>query len=500
MKKNLPKFLLFILIFGVVWGLSDVSAQSLTGRYDRYLTPNDLNEALKNLNSKFPGKTQLHALAVSPGKQKLTILEIGPEAGKDRKTLPAVFVVGNMEGNVPVSSMAALFLADQVLNTTGYAEELTWYILPCGNPDGLKHFFNKPLNMDTRNGLPVNDDMDDQVDEDGFNDLDGDGYITRMRMKDPQGTMLVMSNDKRMMRKADPLKEEQGVYKMFSEGLDDDGDGKYNEDGTGGINIGLNFPHLFQPFKPTTGLWPGCTDESFQIFKFVFEHPGIAMTMSFGSTNFCMVPPKGGRSSGVDMDKIKVPERMAEMINADPDRTYSMKEIMELVKPMLPPGMEVTESMIASFMGLGAVVNPLKEDLAIYKELADKYKEYLKEKGMTGDRLEAASAKDGSFELWSYYQLGVHTFSMDLWTLPKVKEEKKEKSGITVEKLESMTSDEFLALGEEKIAAFLKESGAPDQYKASSVIAMVEGGSVSPEQMAQMMKSMPKPKDEKGDI
>ena len=60
-----------------------------------------------------------------------------------------------------------------------------------------------------------------------------------------------------------------------------------------------------------------------------------------------------------------------------------------------------------------------------------------------------------------------------------------------------MSSEDFIALGEEKIAIFLKESGAPDHFKAESVIKMVESGQVSPKQMAGMMKDMPKPKDEK---
>ncbi|MCK7536579.1 MAG: hypothetical protein MZV63_39155 [Marinilabiliales bacterium] len=48
----------------------------------------------------------------------------------------------------------------------------------------------------------------------------------------------------------------------------------------------------------------------------------------------------------------------------DVSRTYTMDEIIELVQPMMPPGMTADESMIASFLGLGAVVNPMQEDLA----------------------------------------------------------------------------------------------------------------------------------------
>lgn len=484
--------------FMVVFGVNQLYAQKTINNYDQYHTPEDINGLLIKFNKQFPDNTYLHNLAVTPGNRKLLLLEIGPEVGKSAQNLPAVLVVGNMEGTVPISSEAAIYLADLILSKPDVSKNLTWYILPCGNPDAAMFYFNKPLRMDSRNALPHNDDMDEQVDEDDFNDLDGNGIITQMRVEDPNGEWILLEGDPRIMKKADYSKGEKGKYKLYTEGLDDDGDGKYNEDVPGGVNVGINFPHLFKPFTKTGGVWPGSVDESFQIMKFVFEHPELALTINFGSTNFCMLPPKGGRKGEVDMDKLKIPERFASWFNADPEKTYTMKEVIEMVKPMIPQGIEVNESMVASFLGLGAVVNPLQEDLTFYKELSEKYKEYLKKQGAEPKRLEPSRAKDGSFELWSYYHLGIPTFSMDFWTLPEVKEEKKESSGLTLEKLEKMTDDEFLALGEEKIDAFLKETGAPAQYKAAMVINMVKGGKMNAKQIAGMLKKMPKPKDTKG--
>ena len=111
--------------------------------------------------------------------------------------------------------------------------------------------------------LQVNDDQDDQTNEDGYNDLDGNGLITMMRVKSPEGEWLPVTSDPRLMKKADPSKGEKGIYKLYSEGIDDDKDGKYNEDGPGGTNVGLNFPHLFKFFTPENGLFPGSSPEAF---------------------------------------------------------------------------------------------------------------------------------------------------------------------------------------------------------------------------------------------
>ena len=165
---------------------------------------------------------------------------------------------------------------------------------------------------------------------------------------------------------------------------------------------------------------------------------------------------------------------------------------------MAPPGFEITESVVASFLGLGAVVNPLEDDVKLYKELSERYKEFLKAAKLDGKRLEPAQARDGSPELWSYYHLGVPTFSMDLWTPPESADESKEKTGITADTLEAMTGEAFVALGEAKIEAFLKEVGAPPDIKAADLIAGVKGGQMTPKQMAGMLRQMPKPKSGEG--
>ena len=475
---------------------TEVSAQQ-SSEEARYHNPTEVNQILDELNKANRNNTKVHTLTRSPGGKDLKMIEIGPETGTEQKNVPAIFVVGNLEGTFPISTEAALHLADLVIQEN-VAEDKTWYILPNGNPDAAAHYFAKPLLQDSRNAHPHNDDMDEAVDEDGLEDLNNDGYKTKMRVKDPTGEWMLLEGDSRLMKKADPSKGEAGVYKVYSEGLDNDGDGVYNEDGPGGVNVNLNFPHLFKDFTETGGAWPGSTPEVYAILEFVFSHPEIAMTFSFGSTNFSLVPPKGGRQGSADYNQIEIPENFAEQVGADPNKTYTMDEVIELVQPLAPPGFEITESVVASFLGLGAVVNPRDEDLKFYNELSDQYKEYLEKKSFSIENLDPEPAKDGSFELWSYYHLGIPTFSMNLWTLPEFKEEKEEGSGLSAEMIEKMSSDEFVELGEEKIGMFLKEVGAPDRFSAAMVIKMVEGGQMTPERIGAMIKQMPKPKSSDG--
>jgi len=486
MKDSLRNvFLFFLLVF------ISLTGHKIFAQQNAYPDPSDLERSIKDLHLLNPAVTEVHKLAESPGKNAVLMLEIGNEINSTQKNIPAIFVVGNLDGNRPIASMAALNLARDILDDENKFENHTWYIIPAGNPDAYYRYFTSPRYEDQRDGLPHNDDMDEQTDEDGYNDLNGDGYITKMRVIHPEGEWIIVNDEPRLMRKARPEKGEKGIYKVFTEGLDDDGDGKFNEDGPGGTNVNINFPHLFRFFTDEGGLYPGSSPEARAIIEFVFEHPEIAMTFSFGATNFCLSPPKGGRKGDVDLNAIKIPERYAGMLGADPEKTYSMKEIIEMVQPLAPQGVTVDESMLATFLGLGAVVNPLDDDLTFYNKLKEDYKKYLESKSADNERFEPEKAKDGSFELWSYYHLGVPVFSMDLWEVSKTETKEKEGSGLDLDELENMSSDKFLALGEEKISAFLKESGVPEQYTARSIMEMVESEKTDPAKMAEMIKQMP---------
>jgi hypothetical protein len=464
---------------------------------EKYSDPAAVNRKIEQLRQENPSLVKVQKLAVTPGGREMLMIEIGREGS----SVPAVLVGANFSGINPLATEAALELASRLVADAALNTGLKWYIVPLGNPDAYSRFFAKPLWFDTGNGRPFNDDTDDRTDEDGYNDLDGNGIITQMRVKAPDGLWIPVEGDPRLMRRADASKGEKGIYKLYTEGIDDDGDGQYNEDLPGGTNVNINFPHLFKNFGRRSGLYPGSEPESAALLKFAFAHPEIAMMISFGQTNYLLSPPQGGRKGSLDTENIRIPQDMARSMGFDASRTYTMAEIIELVQPMMPAGMTADESLIASFLGLGAVVNPLPEDLAFYNAISSEFKEYLKKKGVTGERFDPAQPEDGAFEMWGYYHLGLPVFTMDFWGLPKPKEEKKESSGITAESLGKMTSEEFLALGEEKIAAFLKESGAPAQFTAQSLMGMVKGGQMKPEQMAAMMKRMPAPKtdEKKGD-
>jgi len=318
-----------------------------------------------------------------------------------------------------------------------------------------------------------------------------------MRQPHPEGSWMAVEGNPVLMKKADNSKGEDGVWRMFPEGIDNDGDGEINEDGPGGTIPGHNFPHAFKHYVPASGKWPASEIESRSILEFAFAHPEIAMVVTFGRTNTLKSVPESNRKATAS-GKYKVPERWANRLGLDADTEYPIEQLLELARDAFEYP-DLTEDQLVQWLGVGAAVNPDKNDIAYWKEVSKRYNDYLKENGGDGERLDPPGYSDGCIEEWAYYQYGVPSFSLDFWTVPKTKKEEKKDSDstLTPDDVEKMSNDDFIALGAEKITAFLKENNAPSQFSAEMLIERLKGGQMTTKRVAAFLRKS-KEKEEGG--
>ncbi len=489
---------LFLMLYSLVALPALVKAQ--TGL--KYLAPKELAVVLKGLAEKYPEVCRLYSIGKSAGGQEILVLEIA--AGKNRikpESRPGVLVVGNSEGLHLPGTLAVLKFAESILSGQSggdkykfwseFLNKKTIYLLPLLNPDAASTYFASPKYERAFNATPVDEDNDGLVDEDGPEDLNGDGYITMMRVRSPEGRWIIDPKEPRLMRLADPRKGEKGEFLLYSEGRDNDGDGQINEDGPGGVEINHNFPHDFEYFNKKAGLYPVSEPETEALLRFMFERNNIALVLNFSTENNLLNLQQTGQAR-VGADRVRVPRQFASFLGVDPEAEYTMRELIDIMKSSgLARGMEIDESLVATFLGLGPAMTLDRSDQAIYEELQKEYKNGLKQVGLDYLEKRAKGVDKGSFPAFCYYQYGVPVFSFDLWQVPEPKKEEK-KEVLTPEKLKNMSSEEFLALGEEKIAIFLKEQGAPPNFNAAMLIKMVQSGQVTPARMAEMMEKMPR--------
>src|SRR5215203_1538747 len=126
----------------------------------------------------------------------------------DRK--PGMYIDGNIHSNEvqgsEFSMYTAWFLTESFKDNKFIRDLLAdkvFYIVPTINPDGRDSYFHKPNTGSTpRSGvIPIDNDRDGLIDEDGFDDLDGDNEILTMRRKNPNGRYRTdPTNPKRMIQ------------------------------------------------------------------------------------------------------------------------------------------------------------------------------------------------------------------------------------------------------------------------------------------------------------
>ncbi len=234
--------------------------------FDSYYSYDEVVEALKVLHQAFPELTRLDLVGRSEEGRAIYCMTVNnPKTGKELDK-PGVYVDANIHGNELQSAEVALYLLNYLLTKYGENEEITklvdkncFYVIPIVNVDGRYHFFEDANTPSSNRGLrrPKDDDRDGLADEDFPDDLDGDGNICLMRKQDPFGQFKADPEDPRLMVRIKP--GEKGKWTLLGhEGLDNDGDGRVNEDPEGYVDANRNWGFDWMPeyVQPGAGDYP----------------------------------------------------------------------------------------------------------------------------------------------------------------------------------------------------------------------------------------------------
>ena len=368
-----------------------------------------LTQKIKEIAAVNPNVTDLKSIGKSASGKDLWMLQV---SGKGKATeKQALLIAGNLEGDHVIGSEIALGIAGQLVRNYGADEEITevldkrtFYIIPRLNPDGAEAFFQDILQVQTGNLNPRDEDYDWKTDEDGPEDLNGDGFITMMRVKDKDGEWVIDENDPRLMKKKDPGTPLDKLYEIYPEGRDNDGDELYNEDGPGGFNINRNFPHNFGYKAKGFKVYPASEKETRALIDFMTryipEYEGQPHKNICGILLFSKYDNLAA-GTGIESGTPEFPE-IPEKYRAAPaggGRTMFMfgrrgGDDQSPQRPAADPQPKKT--------------NP--QDEYIFENISKKYKE------ITGIKSAESAKPCGSLLEWGYFQFGVPAFSANLWS------------------------------------------------------------------------------------
>lgn len=219
--------------------------------FDKFHTTDVMNTWMIRYAERYPDLVDLYEVARSfEGRPILQMTLTNSKTGRHTDK-PGSFFEGNRHSGEVTSSESVMWLMQYLLEGYGkdpvitkLVDTRTFYLRPVNNPDGHNMYMHT-AQSNRSTVRPFDNDGDGLLDEDGPDDLNGDGLILQVRYKDPNGNYIKDPADPsgRLMKSV-PAGE--GDYRVVSEGIDNDGDGRINEDGIGGLDLHRNYPEKLE--------------------------------------------------------------------------------------------------------------------------------------------------------------------------------------------------------------------------------------------------------------
>jgi len=377
MKSSL-KFLIITMLFSFALQISALS------QYNNF---SSMSKKIIALGNDFPSICSIKTITKTAGGKEIWVISIGI-GNKDNK--PGIAVFGGIEGSHILGKELALGFAESLLHESSNPEikellnKVSFYVFPDISPDATEQFFSDLKYERIVNNRSTDDDRDFEFDEDPYEDLNKDGNITMIRIKDPSGKYIESSDDSRIMVPADISKGQKGNFLLYSEGIDNDKDGNFNEDGLGGVNFNRNFTYNYEEFGLNAGLYPVSEPETKAVADYLFDRFNIYTVFLFGP-----------------QDNLGQPQKASERDNND-----------------------------------RRITSILKSDELINKLVSDKYHEITGIKGAPP----ASKTPPGNFMDWVYFHYGRYCFSTPAWWYPVEKGENSEIAFLKYAKKENLSN------------------------------------------------------------
>lgn len=190
--------------------------------WDRYHDHAAASKLLEELAKAHPEGAKLASLGKSYGGREMWVLTITNFRKAGDADKPAMWIDGGIHANEIQGSEVVLYTAwyllemyDRVPQIKQIVDDRTFYLMPMISPDSRDAHMHEPnsTNSPRRGQRPIGDDREGAVRDEPRDDLDHDGSITEMRVRDPNGRYKPDPEHPEMMVPAKP--DEKGSYTLL---------------------------------------------------------------------------------------------------------------------------------------------------------------------------------------------------------------------------------------------------------------------------------------------
>lgn len=278
----------------------------MTIPFDRYLNYQELTHHLQRLAAERPDLLTVESIGKSYEGRDIWLATLTNTATGPAEDKPAVYVDGNIHATEVSAASACLYFLEWALQRYGEDPEVThclntraFYVVPRLNPDGPERYLSeekKALRSSVR-PYPFDEEPIGGLKRE---DVDGDGRILTMRIRDPLGTWKVSDKDPRLMVRREPTETEGEFYRLLPEGTIEDYDGLTIalQPTKEGLDLNRNFPAHWRPENEQHGAGPYPTSEPEvrAAVAFITSHRNIVAGISFHTYSGVLLRPYGTQS------------------------------------------------------------------------------------------------------------------------------------------------------------------------------------------------------------
>jgi murein tripeptide amidase MpaA len=340
--------------------------------FDAYLRYEELTRTLRALAEEHPRLCSVWSIGKSYGGREIWLAELTSSETGPADTKPAFWVDGNTHAGEVTGSMAALYLIEHLLENYGsddlatrLLDEQAFYILPRLSPDGAERYLTTPHTLRaTPRPWP------EPEEEPGLQpeDVDGDGNIVQMRVRDENGEWRASDEDSRLMvpRAPDEADPDATYYRLYREGTFKDFDGFERKIARPlyGLDMNRQYPFHWQDEERDAGPYPLSEPESRAQVDFFLDHMNIFGVHTYHTYCGAILRPY----SNMPDDEMREPD-------------------LAIYKALGDRGTEITGY----------------PNISVYHDFS-----YDPKKSITG-----------AFDDWAYDYYGVFAFTIEFWSMAK---------------------------------------------------------------------------------
>lgn len=294
-----------------------------TYQYDHYYQYEELTGILQRYAQEYPDYCKLESIGETTEGRQMWMLSLTKLATGDFADKPAYGVNANIHAGEVTGTMCCMYFIDYLL-TNRAEEEVDWllshftvYCVPRITPDGAEYYLTTPYSLRS-----VNKHYPFDAEQPGMQpeDIDGDGVIRQMRVKNPDGAFKISEKDPRIMTRRRPDDTAGTFYDVYTEGLIAEYDGGEIKTAPPrfGNDFNRNFPLNWLPENKQTGAgaYALANPETRAMADYMYSRKNLCAVLNFHTSGGIYLYPPGFKSAKEadksDIARMKALGKMAE--------------------------------------------------------------------------------------------------------------------------------------------------------------------------------------------